>query len=272
MTRLSILDIAGGHQPMFDERRRYALVFNGEIYNYRDLWDELVALGHEFKTDHSDTEVIVHGFEEWGTALFERLNGMFAIAIWDHEVQELTLARDRAGEKPLYVAELNGGGWAFASEMKALLAHPDLDRTIDVMALEEFLAFDFVLAPRTILKSVSKLPAGCFASITANGLSTTRYWMPRQVMVQSLGRRGSGRAGPAARRVGAVANGRGRPGRPLPQRRPGLDDDRLVHGAPQPRRSCIHHRLRGSSVRRVPGSRSRRRAPRGVPTGAHLLG
>src|SRR5205823_5180688 len=103
MTRLSIIDIAGGHQPMFDETGRYALVFNGEIYNFHDLWNELADLGHRFATDHSDTEVIVHGFEEWGTEVFRRLNGMFAVAIWDRHDRRLTLARDRVGEKPLYL-------------------------------------------------------------------------------------------------------------------------------------------------------------------------
>src|SRR5439155_9957887 len=126
---------------------RYALVFNGEIYNFHDLWNELADLGHRFATDHSDTEVIVHGFEEWGTEVFRRLNGMFAVAIWDRHDRRLTLARDRVGEKPLYLGALRGGGWVFGSEMKALLVHPDLDRSIDAAALEQYLAFDFVMGP-----------------------------------------------------------------------------------------------------------------------------
>jgi asparagine synthase (glutamine-hydrolysing) len=183
MTRLSILDIVGGKQPMTDEASRYSLIFNGEIYNFRELWSELLQLGHRFVSDHSDTEVIVHGFEEWGTAVFERLNGMFAIAIWDREEQRLILARDRAGEKPLYLGELSAGGWVFGSEMKALLLHPDLDRTVDPSAIEQYLAFDFVLGPRTILKAVQKVPAGHFVVVTASGSKTQPFWHPAFITV-----------------------------------------------------------------------------------------
>jgi asparagine synthase (glutamine-hydrolysing) len=178
MTRLAIIDIEGGRQPMTDEHHRYSLVFNGEIYNYRDLWPQLVDLGHTFATDHSDTEVIVHGFEEWGADLFPRLNGMFSLAIWDRREKRLTLARDRAGEKPLYIGRLDGGGWIFGSELKALLLHPELDRTIDPGALEQYLAYDFVVGPSTILSSVQKLPAGHAAVITADGMEIAPFWRP----------------------------------------------------------------------------------------------
>jgi len=178
MTRLSILDIAGGHQPMTDEAGRYSLIFNGEIYNFGELRAELLTLGHHFVSDHSDTEVVVHGFEEWGTDVFARLNGMFAVAIWDQSEKRLILARDRAGEKPLYLGQLNGGGWVFGSEMKALLLHPDLDRSIDPSGLEQYLAFDFVLGPRTILTAVQKLPAGHFAVITESSSDMQPFWRP----------------------------------------------------------------------------------------------
>ena len=178
MTRLSILDIAGGHQPMFGADGRYSLVFNGEVYNYRELRIELEGLGQVFQTDHSDTEVILRGFEQWGTAVFERLNGMFAVALWDRFEKRLVLARDRAGEKPLYLGELHGGGWVFGSEMKALLLHPDLDRTIDLEALEAFLAFDYVVGPRSILESVKKLPAGHFATIDSTNCQIRPFWTP----------------------------------------------------------------------------------------------
>jgi asparagine synthase (glutamine-hydrolysing) len=178
MTRLSILDIVGGHQPMYDEAERFALVFNGEIYNYKDLWRELESIGHRFATDHSDTEVIVHGFEQWGPDVFRRLNGMFAVAIWDRVERRLTLARDRVGEKPLYLARLAGGGWAFASEIKALLVHPDVDQALDPIAIEQYLAFDFVIGPRTILRNVSKLPAGNFAVIEGSNCEVSPYWTP----------------------------------------------------------------------------------------------
>jgi asparagine synthase (glutamine-hydrolysing) len=178
MTRLSIIDLAGGHQPMFDEARRYALVFNGEIYNFRDLRVELTQLGHHFETDHSDTEVVVHGFEQWGKDVFPRLNGMFAVAIWDNLERRLILARDRTGEKPLYLGKLSGGGWVFASELKPLLLHPDLDKSIDPRAVEQFLAFDYIFGPRTILSAVSKVPAGHTAEITADTCDVRPYWVP----------------------------------------------------------------------------------------------
>ena len=173
--RLSILDIAGGHQPMWDETRRYCVVFNGEIYNHAELRPRLVGLGHRFATDHSDTEVLVHGFEEWGPALFPMLNGMFALAIWDRDRRRLTLARDRTGEKPLYVGRVPGG-YAFGSEMKALLAHPGLDREVDPAAIEQYLAFDYVIGPRTILLGVQKIRAGHSATLTADGLSSEPFW------------------------------------------------------------------------------------------------
>jgi asparagine synthase (glutamine-hydrolysing) len=178
MRRLSILDLEGGHQPMWDERRRRCVVFNGEIYNAAELRRELERAGHRFATDHSDTEVLVHGFEEWGSGLAERLNGMFAFALWDRDRRELHVARDRAGEKPLYVATVPGG-YALASELKALLPYPGLDRELDLAAVEQYLDFGYVLAPRTILARVRKLPAGCHAVVTPERYEPRRYWSPR---------------------------------------------------------------------------------------------
>src|SRR5579884_3143475 len=175
MRRLSILDLAGGHQPMWNEDERYGIVFNGEIYNYAGLRQELVARGHRFQTDHSDTEVLLHGYEEWGPELLPRLNGMFAFAIWDRTLRRLFVARDRTGEKPLYIARIPGG-FAVASELKALLAHPGVQREIDPVAVEQFLAFDFILTPRSILRGVQKLPAGCYAYITPDRMEVARYW------------------------------------------------------------------------------------------------
>lgn len=175
MRRLSILDHAGGRQPMWDESRRYCMVFNGEIYNHADLRAELVAIGHVFATDHSDTETVIHGYEEWGDRLFPKLDGMFALAIWDRERKALTVARDRAGEKPLYVARTSEG-WAFASELKALLQVPGLDRSVDAAAVEQYLAFDYVVGPRTILRDVSKLRAGHVGTISADGFTSAPYW------------------------------------------------------------------------------------------------
>jgi asparagine synthase (glutamine-hydrolysing) len=177
MRRLSILDLAGGHQPMKDEAGRHHLVFNGEIYNFAALREELVRRGHRFVTDHSDTEVLVHGFEEWGVDLFPRLNGMFAVAIWDAEKRQLTLARDRMGKKPLYVARISTG-WAFGSELKALFAHPQVGREVDLVALEQYLAFDYVIGPRTMLRDVSKLPGGHVAVVDTERYEVSRFWEP----------------------------------------------------------------------------------------------
>jgi asparagine synthase (glutamine-hydrolysing) len=174
--RLSIVDLAGGHQPMWDGRHLVCVVFNGEIYNCAELRRQLVAYGYKFVTDHSDTEVLVHGYAQWGTDLFSKLNGMFAIAIWDRERQTLVLARDRAGEKPLYLAELPSGGYAVASEIKALLRHPDVDRELDPVALEQFLSFDFVIGPRTMLRGVEKLPAGHYAVISRGDMVVESFY------------------------------------------------------------------------------------------------
>jgi asparagine synthase (glutamine-hydrolysing) len=176
MRRLSIVDLAGGHQPMWDEHRRICVVFNGEIYNCAELRAQLVAHGYRFVTHHSDTEVLVHGYLQWGAELFAKLNGMFAIALWDRERGELVLARDRAGEKPLYLARLPGGGCAVASEIKALLRHPDVEREVDPVALEQFLSFDYVIGPRTMLRGVEKLTAGHYAVISAGGMVVRPYW------------------------------------------------------------------------------------------------
>ncbi len=157
--RLSIIDLASGQQPLFNEDGSVVVVFNGEIYNYAGLAEELKARGHRFRT-HSDTEVIVHAWEEWGPACVERFRGMFAIALWDRHRETLFLARDRLGIKPLYYAELPGGELIFASEMKALLAHPALGRELDPYAVEEYFAFGYVPEPRSILKGVRKLPPG----------------------------------------------------------------------------------------------------------------
>ena len=177
MRRLSILDLAGGKQPMWNESRSQVLVFNGEIYNFEDLRRELAGHGHQFASDHSDTEVLVHGFEQWGTGLFGRLNGMFAVAVWDRSSRRLVIARDRVGEKPLYVARLPAG-YAIASEMKALLCHPGVERRLDPGGLEEFLAFDYAVAPKTILADVTKLPAGHYAIVDEGGYQETPYWIP----------------------------------------------------------------------------------------------
>jgi asparagine synthase (glutamine-hydrolysing) len=155
--RLSIIDIATGQQPLYNEDDSVVVVYNGEIYNFQELIPELSALGHVFRT-HSDTEVIVHAWEAWGADCVTRFRGMFAFALWDERQQQLFLARDRLGVKPLYYALLPDGQLLFGSELKSLLAHGALDRTIDPLAAEDYFALGYVPAPRVIFGSARKLP------------------------------------------------------------------------------------------------------------------
>jgi asparagine synthase (glutamine-hydrolysing) len=155
--RLSIIDLAGGKQPLYNEDGSVAVTYNGEIYNYQDLVATLSAAGHRFRT-HSDTEVIVHAWEEWGAACLERFRGMFAFALWDERRQTLFLARDRLGKKPLYWSVLPDGQVLFGSELKALLVHPGVARTFDHRAIEDYFAYGYVPDPKTIYRTVAKLP------------------------------------------------------------------------------------------------------------------
>jgi len=155
--RLSIIDVATGQQPLFNEDGSVCVVFNGEIYNYQELIPELLALGHVFHT-RSDTEVIVHAWESWGTACVERFRGMFAFALWDRNRGALFLARDRLGVKPLHYALLDDGRLLFGSELKSLLAHGGMKRDIDPLAVEEYFALGYVADPRCIFRQARKLP------------------------------------------------------------------------------------------------------------------
>ncbi len=157
--RLAIIDVATGQQPLFNEDGSVAVVYNGEIYNYQELVPELSALGHVFRT-RSDTEVVVHAWEQWGASCVTRFRGMFAFAIWDRNQETLFLARDRLGVKPLHYALLPDGKLIFASELKALLAHGGFSLDLDPHAVEEYFALGYVPDPRTIFSSVSKLPPG----------------------------------------------------------------------------------------------------------------
>jgi asparagine synthase (glutamine-hydrolysing) len=157
--RLSIIDLETGDQPIANEDRSVHVVQNGEIYNHAQLRSELEAAGHRMRTDHSDTEVLVHLYEQHGPAFAERLRGMFAVAIWDSRKRRLVLARDRFGIKPLHWARLPGG-LAFGSELKCLLAAPGFSREIDPGAVEAFLAFNSIPAPLSVYKSARKLPPG----------------------------------------------------------------------------------------------------------------
>jgi asparagine synthase (glutamine-hydrolysing) len=157
--RLSIIDIATGQQPLYNEDGSVVVVFNGEIYNFQELIPELQALGHVFHT-RSDTEVIAHGWEAWGERCVDRFRGMFAFAIYDRNRETLFMARDRLGVKPLYYAVLPDGTLLFGSELKSLLAYPGLVREIDACAVEEYFALGYVAEPRTVFKGTKKLPPG----------------------------------------------------------------------------------------------------------------
>ena len=155
--RLSVIDLATGQQPLFNADGSIAVVFNGEIYNFQELVRELQALGHVFRT-HSDTEVIVHGWQAWGEACVERFRGMFAFAVWDRKQDTLFLARDRLGVKPLHYATLADGTFIFGSELKVLTAHPGFERQLDPLAVEEYFALGYVSEERSIYTQAKKLP------------------------------------------------------------------------------------------------------------------
>ena len=187
--RLAIIDLATGDQPMFNADRTVAIVFNGEIYNFRELKQELIARNHRFSTA-SDTEVIIHAWEEWGEACVEHLAGMFAFALWDEPKRTLFLARDRLGEKPLYYSLLPDQTLIFGSELKALLVHPDLARRIDPCAVEEFFALGYIAEPRTIYEDVLKLPAGTCLTVQRGRQPRLRsYWDPHPAALAGRQRR-----------------------------------------------------------------------------------
>jgi asparagine synthase (glutamine-hydrolysing) len=175
MRRLAIVDLSGGQQPILNESGDVKIVANGEIYNFRALRDELEACGHTFRSRNSDIEVLVHAYEQWGVAFLPRLRGMFALAIWDGRSKTLIAARDRAGEKPLYWTQ-TPRGLLLASEVKALLVRPEVTRELDPAALDQFLTYEYVMAPRTILKGVHKLPPAHFLRYKEGEASVHRYW------------------------------------------------------------------------------------------------
>jgi len=173
MRRLSIIDLASGHQPLANEDESLWVVYNGEIYNYLELRAELAAVGHVFRTQ-SDTEVLVHGYEQWGHGLFERLNGMFAFALWDRPAQRLILARDRFGIKPLFYCR-TADRFVFGSEIKALLA-AGVETDVDPWAINQFLAHWYVPTPCSIYRQIAKLEPGCWLEVDADGVQSGRYW------------------------------------------------------------------------------------------------
>ena len=172
--RLSIIDLAGGHQPIFNEDGTTCIILNGEIYNYLDLQRQLVARGHVFKTK-SDTEVILHLYEDKGEDCVDSIHGMFAFVIWDAPRRTLFLARDRLGKKPLYYKD-TGSFFAFSSEVKALMAAGFLDGRFNAHAVDEFLAFNYTIGPRTAFADVQKLMPGHRMTVSPEGTRVSRYW------------------------------------------------------------------------------------------------
>lgn len=173
--RLSIIDLEGGHQPIENEDGTKVLMFNGEIYNYRALREELLAAGHRFTTE-SDSEVLLHGFEEWDAGLLDRLRGMFAFAVWDKPSRSLFLARDFFGIKPMHYTLLPDGRLVFGSEIKSLLEHPDVPREFNEAALDNYLSYQYSLPRETFFKGIYCLQPGHYLRYQDGKVQETRYW------------------------------------------------------------------------------------------------
>ena len=174
--RLSIIDIAGGAQPMWSADWTIAVTFNGEIYNYVELRDELVKQGHTFRTS-SDTEVLIEAYRAWGPAAVSRFRGMFAFSLWDEKQQCMLVARDPFGKKPLFFAE-TAGSWLFSSEIEPIVRFPGVDNSLDHEALQDYFLNRYIPGPFTLFRAVKKLPPGCYAIWHAGQLSVVRYFIP----------------------------------------------------------------------------------------------
>src|SRR5262245_34185915 len=172
--RLSIIDLSTGDQPLSNAGGTVCVIFNGEVYNFAEVRAELEAHGHRFRT-HSDTEVIVHGYEQWGDRAVDRFRGMFAFALWDEPKRRLLLVRDRLGVKPLYYCALPTGV-IFGSEIKALLEDPDVPRDWSAEALDAYLTLQYVPSPQTMYRSVRKLPAAHLLIAERGAVAVRRYW------------------------------------------------------------------------------------------------
>ena len=172
--RLAVIDVAGGDQPISNEDGTVWIVFNGEVYNFPDLRTELESRGHRFKT-HGDTETVVHAYEEWGDACVERLRGMFAFAIWDAPRDRLLLARDRVGVKQLFFTQAEGQ-LLWGSELKAILAHPAVERRMRPAAVNHFLTYLYVPEPLTMFEGIEELQAGHLLVVENGQMKVRRYW------------------------------------------------------------------------------------------------
>lgn len=172
--RLSIIDLVGGNQPVFNEDKSIVIVYNGETYNFLELRELLEGEGHKFYTQ-TDTEVLVHAYEEYGIHFIEKIRGMFAFALWDKRKKRLILARDRMGKKPLYYKEKNGTLW-FCSEIKSILEDPEVERSVDIQSLDYYLTFNYVPSPRTMFDGIKKLPPATMLVCENSQIKEERYW------------------------------------------------------------------------------------------------
>lgn len=184
-TRLAIIDIQTGQQPMFSVDERYVIVFNGELYNFQFLRRELESLGHAFRTQ-SDTEVLLRAYIQWGESCLQRCRGMFAVAIYDSTARELFLARDRTGIKPLYYYQ-GTSGFYFGSELKAILRAPEVPRRVDYQALTDFLVLSYPLMPKTAFREIVELEPGTWLRVSAGGVTRGEYWSWQRQQVNSMG-------------------------------------------------------------------------------------
>ncbi len=173
--RLSIIDLETGHQPISNETETIWIAYNGEVYNFPELKRELAGRGHRFKT-RTDTETILHAYEEWGPDMVKKLRGMFAAAIWDKQAKSLFIFRDRLGIKPLYYTRLPDQSLVFGSEIKTILAYPGISRQINPRALDFFLTLEYIPAPYSIFANIQKLPGGCFLEYSRGKMDIHRYW------------------------------------------------------------------------------------------------
>jgi asparagine synthase (glutamine-hydrolysing) len=173
--RLSIIDLEGGHQPLANEDGTIWVAHNGEVYNFPELREELISRGHQFST-RTDTETIIHSYEEWGEEFVQRLRGMFVFALWDEKKRRLLLVRDRLGVKPLYYTLLDDGTLVFGSELKAVLVHPRVGRSVEPRALDFFLTLEYVPSPLSIFRGIHKLPGGHSLAYREGRVEIKKYW------------------------------------------------------------------------------------------------
>jgi len=174
MRRLSIIDLKTGDQPVFSEDKSVVAMVNGELYNFREVRADLEKRGHKFVTQ-TDVEIVTHLYQIYGEDFVDHINGMFAISLWDTKKKKLVLARDRFGEKPVYYGVFDGK-LIYASEPKAMLAHPSVTRELDLDALRHYVSFDYVPAPMSIYKGIKKLPAAHDLTVENGEIKTRRYW------------------------------------------------------------------------------------------------